>query len=99
MPKRFSDIPGLDSGLSMSILPARFESVRLLGRGGMGAVFLAWDSSLSRHVAVKILASEFAGDPVARERFAREAALAGSLGAHPHIVTAHEAGEWDERPE
>jgi serine/threonine-protein kinase len=64
----------------------------------MGAVFLAWDSSLSRHVAVKILGSEFAGDPVARERFAREAALAGSLGAHPHIVTAHEAGEWDERP-
>ena len=84
--------------MTASLLPARFESVRLLGRGGMGAVFLAWDSLLFRHVAVKILASEFAGDRVARERFAREAALAGRLGAHPHIVTAHEAGEWEQRP-
>jgi protein kinase-like protein len=82
----------------VSLLPPRFESEQLLGRGGMGAVFLAWDSSLSRHVAVKILASEFAGDPVAQERFARETALAGRLGAHPHIVTAHEAGEWEQRP-
>jgi serine/threonine-protein kinase len=98
MPKRVPDAAGLDSGLSGSLLPARFESAQLLGRGGMGAVFLAWDRSLSRHVAVKILGSEFAGEAVARERFAREAALAGRLGAHPHIVTAHEAGEWEQRP-
>jgi len=64
----------------------------------MGAVFLAWDPVLCRHVAVKILAQELAGDPVMRERFAREAALAGRLGAHPHVVTAHEAGEWQQRP-
>jgi serine/threonine-protein kinase len=64
----------------------------------MGAVFLARDSLLSRDVAIKILASEFAADPVSRERFAREAALAGRLGAHPYIVTAYEAGEWEERP-
>jgi serine/threonine-protein kinase len=64
----------------------------------MGAVFLAWDHQLSRHVAIKILAAELAADAVARERFAREAALAGRLGAHPHIVTAYEAGEWDQRP-
>jgi serine/threonine protein kinase len=89
---------GLDSGLTGSLLPPRFESVRLLGRGGMGAVFLAWDCLLCRHVAIKILAPEFAGDAVARERFVREAALAGRLGAHPHIVTAHEAGEWEQRP-
>ena len=72
--------------------------MRLLGRGGMGAVFLAWDRLLCRHVAIKILAPEFADDAVARERFVREAALAGRLGAHPHIVTAHEAGEWEQRP-
>jgi serine/threonine protein kinase len=84
--------------VSGSLLPARFEPARLLGHGGMGAVFLAWDHKLSRHVAVKILAAELADDPVARERFAREAALAGRLGAHPHIVTAYEAGEWEERP-
>jgi len=64
----------------------------------MGAVFLAWDPLLCRQVAVKILAPELAGDPVARERFAREAALAGRLGTHPHIVTAHEAGELEQRP-
>jgi len=64
----------------------------------MGAVFLAWDHLLSRHVAIKILAAELAPDAVARERFAREAALAGRLGVHPHVVTAYEAGEWEERP-
>jgi len=84
--------------VSGSLLPARFEPARLLGHGGMGAVFLAWDSKLSKHVAVKILTPELADDPVARERFAREAALAARLGGHPHIVTAYEAGEWEERP-
>lgn len=64
----------------------------------MGAVFLAWDRLLSRHVAIKILASDLAADAVSRERFARETALAGQLGTHPHIVTAYEAGEWEQRP-
>src|SRR6478736_2517855 len=53
---------------------------------------------LSRRVAIKVLAPELVSDPVARERFAREAALAGQLGAHPHVVTAFEAGEWEHRP-
>ena len=88
----------LDDPLTGPLLPARFESVRLLGRGGMGAVFLARDCVLARQVAIKLLAAELAGDAVARERFAREAALAGRLGTHPHIVTAYEAGEWEERP-
>ena len=79
-----------DAGLTGALLPPRFESVRLLGRGGMGAVFLAWDPVLCRHVAVKILAQELAGDAVMRERFAREAALAGRFGTHPHVVTAGE---------
>ena len=88
----------LDEGLTGPLLPAQFECVRLLGRGGMGAVFLARDRLLSRQVAIKILAPEFAGDAVVHERFAREAALAGRLGTHPRIVTAHEAGEWKQRP-
>jgi hypothetical protein len=87
-----------DDRLTGALLPGRFESVRLLGRGGMGAVFLAWDPVLRRNVAVKILAQELAADPVMLERFARELALAGRLGAHPHVVTAHEAGEWQRRP-
>jgi len=88
----------LETGLRGPSLPARFEPLRLLGRGGMGTVFLAWDRLLSRHVAIKILASDLAADAVARERFARETALAGQLGTHPHIVTAYEAGEWEQRP-
>lgn len=80
------------------MLSARFESARLLARGGMGSVYLAWDRLLSRRVAIKVLAPELASDSVARERFAREAALAGQLGTHPHIVTAFEAGEWEQRP-
>lgn len=88
----------LDGDLTEPLLPARFESPRLLARGGMGAVYLAWDRLLSRRVAIKVLAPELADDTVARERFAREAALAGELGAHPHIVTAFEAGEWDRNP-
>jgi serine/threonine-protein kinase len=87
-----------DTRLSGSLLPPRFEAVRLLGRGGMGTVFLAWDRLLSRHVAIKILAPELAADAVSRERFAREAALAGRLGVQRHIVTAYEAGEWEQRP-
>ena len=88
----------MNQTLTESLLPPRFESLRLLGRGGMGAVFLARDGLLSRDVAVKILASELAADPVSCERFAREAALAGRLGAHPYIVTVYEAGEWEQRP-
>jgi hypothetical protein len=88
----------VDDGLTGGLLPPRFESVRLLGRGGMGAVFLAEDPVLCRQVAIKILASELAGDQTFRERFAREAALAGRLGTHPHVVTAYEAGEWEGRP-
>jgi hypothetical protein len=88
----------LEDGLNGSLVPAWFEPVRLLGRGGMGSVFLARDRLLSREVAIKILAPELVDDAVARERFAREAALAGRLGSHPHVVTAHEAGQWDQRP-
>jgi serine/threonine protein kinase len=88
----------LDDGLTGWSLPPRFQLVRLLGRGGMGTVFLAQDLLLCRDVAVKVLAPELAGDAVSRERFARETALAGRLGGHPHIVTAYEAGEWEHRP-
>lgn len=81
-----------------SLLPPRFAAVRLLARGGMGAVFLARDHLLCRDVAVKVLAPELVDDAVSRERFTRETALAGRLGGHRHVVTAYEAGEWEHRP-
>ncbi|MGE0360827.1 MAG: serine/threonine-protein kinase [Vicinamibacterales bacterium] len=73
----------------------RFETVRLLGRGGMGEVYLARDPLIERHVAVKVLAASF--DAAARERFTREARAAGRLH-HEHIVTIFDVGEHAGRP-
>jgi serine/threonine protein kinase len=68
----------------------RFE--RLLGRGGMGAVYFAHELALDRGVAVKVLPPEQAGSPEARERFRREARTAARL-SHPNIVPLHTFGE------
>jgi hypothetical protein len=68
----------------------RIEAV--VGRGGMGVVYRATDLSLSRPVALKLIAPEFAQDPAFRERFLREPRLAASLD-HPGVVPIYEAGE------
>ena len=73
----------------------RFETVRLLGRGGMGEVYLARDPLIDRLVAVKLLSAAF--DAVARDRFTREARAAGRL-AHENIVTIFDVGEHHGRP-
>ena len=65
----------------------------LLGQGGMGVVYRAFDTKLNRPVAVKFLSAEVA-DADARRRFQREAQMASSLN-HPHIVTVHDAGDWE----
>ncbi|HXX61568.1 MAG TPA: protein kinase, partial [Candidatus Sulfotelmatobacter sp.] len=68
-----------------------YRIVRLVGRGGMGAVYLADDVRLGRKVALKVLASEMAELPGVRERFVRESHLAAALD-HPHILPIYEAG-------
>ncbi len=65
-----------------------------LGEGGMGAVFLAQDTSLDRKVAVKVLAERFRQDDHARQRLLREARLAAALD-HPYICSIHELLEVD----
>lgn len=60
-----------------------------LGRGGMGAVYLARQVSLDREVAVKVLAGELADDPLFLERLEREARLMARL-RHPNIVAVHD---------
>jgi len=70
----------------------RYTIVRELGRGGMGAVFLARDLSLDRDVAIKVLPPELAVQAALRERFVREAKLAASL-SHPNIVHVHAVEE------
>jgi serine/threonine protein kinase/tetratricopeptide (TPR) repeat protein len=70
----------------------RFEVLRVLGKGGMGTVYLGRDSRLDRLVAVKVLQlSEFAADD-RRARFLREARTAASI-RHPNVATIYEVGE------
>jgi predicted Ser/Thr protein kinase len=71
-----------------------YRILRLLGRGGMGAVYLAREESLERLVAVKVLAQERGRDETSRERFKREARTAARL-THPNIVPLHAFGEAD----
>lgn len=72
-------------------LDGRFEVKRLLGRGGMGAVYLASQPSVGREVALKVLHGQFLGDEVLVKRFEREIRLCAQLN-HPNVVTVHDAG-------
>jgi len=66
----------------------------LIGRGGMGVVYRAFDLRLKRQVALKLIAPPLTRDERFRERFARETELAMSL-EHPNVVPIHDAGEVD----
>jgi serine/threonine protein kinase len=61
----------------------------LLGSGGMGAVYRAWDSKLKRDVAIKVLPDEFSRDSERISRFQREAEILASLN-HPHIAAIYD---------
>ena len=79
-------------GIGTEFAGYRIEA--LLGRGGVGLVYLAQDLTLPRRVALKILRAEYAEDPQFRERFVRESRLAASLD-HQNIVPIFKAGEAD----
>ena len=69
-------------------LEGRYEIVRLLGRGGMAAVFLAQDLVLERQVAIKVLPPDMTRDGELIVRFQREAKTAAKLD-HPNIIPIH----------
>jgi len=71
-----------------------YEVERVLGAGGMGAVFLARDRTLDRLVAVKVVAPELAATEALSQRFLREARTVARL-RHPSIVDVYSAGEAD----
>ncbi len=84
------------SVLAMALTPGqkiaeRYTIERELGRGGMGAVYLAADGKLSERVALKIINAGF-GDPAAIDRFRREVAAARKV-THPNVIRIHDLVE------
>jgi len=74
-----------------------FEIVKIIGRGGMGEVYLARDTKLKRSVAIKSMPPKLTGDSNSRTRFIREAEILASLN-HPNIAVIHDIIEQDEGP-
>ena len=74
----------------------RYRLIELLGRGGMGEVWRAFDTDTDRVVALKVLPANLANDPQFERRFRREAFAAAGL-AEPHVVPIHYFGEIDGR--
>lgn len=73
-----------------------YELIELIGRGGMGEVYRAFDTARQRLVALKVLPPELAVDESYKHRFRREALLAARLN-NPHVVPIHNFGEIDGR--
>jgi eukaryotic-like serine/threonine-protein kinase len=73
------------------VLSQRYRLEQRLGRGGMGVVYAASDTSLDRSVAVKVLREELVGDRESAARFEREARISASF-SHPNVVTVFDFG-------
>ncbi len=85
-----------EAGGTLSGRIGAYDVVSLIGRGGMGEVYLAHDTRLGRKVAVKLLQPGLSSNPDAMRRFEQEARAASSLN-HPNIVTIYEIGDLDDR--
>ncbi|MDQ3749317.1 MAG: protein kinase, partial [Acidobacteriota bacterium] len=86
---------GVENRLKIGQQFDRYKIISLIGKGGMGEVYLAEDKKLDRQVAVKILNEKFSQDESNLNRFIREAKAASSLN-HPNILVIYEIGESDE---
>jgi eukaryotic-like serine/threonine-protein kinase len=79
------------AGLAAGARLGRYEVKGPLGAGGMGEVYRAWDESLGREVAVKVLPRRAAPDPDLLRRFELEARAVGALN-HPNVLAVHDVG-------
>ena len=73
---------------------SRYRVVKLLGRGGMGAVYRCHDLELDRDVALKLIRPEIAADPAILERFKREIQLSSRI-THRNVLRVYDLGEAD----
>lgn len=90
--------PGGDTGVEFfhgDVLAGRYRIEGVLGRGGMGCIYKAHDTTLDEVVALKTLLPEYVQDTVIVERFFNEARIARGL-SHPNIVRVHDIGVADE---
>jgi eukaryotic-like serine/threonine-protein kinase len=102
-PERLSGSPPADAdagtrGLARGATVGRYVILDLVGRGGMGEVYAAYDPQLDRKVALKLLhetAARGAAGSTARERLLREAKAIARL-SHPNVVVVHDAGAIDD---
>jgi len=83
--------------LTKGTMVSHYRIVEKIGAGGMGEVYLAEDTKLSRNVALKFLPTHLCRDEDSRTRFTREAKAAAKLD-HPNIVPVYEVGEYNGRP-
>jgi eukaryotic-like serine/threonine-protein kinase len=87
-------LAALDFRVRVGQLIGHYQIVRLLGKGGMGEVYLAEDVRLRRRVALKLLPPESTRDDTRVHRFIQEAQTASALN-HPNIIVVYEIGEDD----
>ena len=76
-------------------LDSEFQIVRLLGEGSVAQVYLARERALQRLVAIKLMKSELAEDPIARKRFERESRSAAKIHHH-NVATVHRVGSLED---
>ena len=86
--------PHCSEGLRARKVFNNFEVVELIGQGGMGSVFKAYDHTLERMVALKVLRREMSASEEERAKLEQEARVTASVN-HPHVVRVYSFGEAD----
>jgi serine/threonine protein kinase/formylglycine-generating enzyme required for sulfatase activity len=80
-----------------TLLGERYRIIKVLGEGGMGAVYLAEDNDIGRLVAIKVLRENLQDTPALARRLEMECTLLAQLGSHPNIVTLLDRQNYDNK--